>query len=59
MVKMKEIKVKLPDDLYKAFMEIKKRSVYNGRQMTNGELVTIAIALFVAATNGEEEVNKA
>lgn len=56
---MKEIKVKLPDDLYKAFIEIKKKSVFNGRQMTNGELAMVAIALLVAATNGEKEVNQA
>lgn len=56
---MKEIKVKLPDDLYAAFMEIRKKSVVNGRQMTRGELASIAIAMFVAAVSQEREVNQA
>ena len=62
MGKMKEIKVKLPDDLYAEFMEIKKKSVINGRQMTNSELFAAAVAVFVvfvAATTGKEEVNQA
>lgn len=59
---MKEIKVKLPDDLYAEFVEIKKKSVINGRQMTNSELFVAAVAVFVvfvSATNGKEEVNQA
>ena len=62
MGKMKEIKVKLPDDLYAEFAEIKKKSVINGRQMTNSELFAAAVAVFVVfvtATNGKEEVNQA
>lgn len=56
---MKEIKIKLPDDLYRAFMEIKKKSIVNGRQMTRGELGMVAIAMFVAAAQEEREVNQA
>lgn len=59
---MKEIRVRLPDDLYAEFVEIKNKSVINGRQMTNGELFAAAVAVFVvfvSATNGKEEVNQA
>jgi len=56
---MKEIKIKLPDDLYRAFMEIKKKSIVNGRQMTRGELGMVAITLFIAAFQENKEVNQA
>ena len=58
-MKMKEIKVILPGNLYKAFAELRKKSVVNGRQMTNGELALVAITLFVAVASQESEVNQA
>ena len=56
---MKEIRVRLPDDLYAEFMAIKRKSIVNGRKMTNGELAMVAIAMFVVAVQQEREVNQA